>query len=183
MLSLATALYLVVFINKAYGLFSCPIRMLRCASKTILKSLSKIINDSITSGVFPSKLKLAKVIPIYKSEDVTDPNNYRPISLLSVFNRIIEKFICRQVKSFSEKHNILYHSQYGFRERRSTELALIDIVNQIQSNFDKRISSCSIFIDLKKAVDTVDLSILLHKLLTSLRYKRHRERLVPFLSF
>ena len=64
--------------NKANGLFCCPIRMLRCASKTISKPLCKIINDLITSGAFPSKLNHAKVIPIYKSEDMTDPNNYKP---------------------------------------------------------------------------------------------------------
>ena len=66
--------------NKSYGLFSCPIRMLKCASKIISKPLCKIINDSIKSGVFPSKLKHAKVIPIYKNEEVTT-NNYKPISL------------------------------------------------------------------------------------------------------
>ena len=138
--------------NKAYGLFSCPIRMLKCTSKVISKPLCKIINDSVTSGVFPSRLKHAKVIPIYKNEDVTDPNNYRPISLLSVFNRITEKLIYRQLKSFLEDRNMLYHSQYGFRERRSTEHALIDIINQIQTNFDKGIYTCGIFIDLKKSV-------------------------------
>ena len=86
--------------NKAYGLFSCPTRMLKCASKVISKPLCKIINDSITSGVFPSRLKHAKVIPIYKNEDVTDPNNYRPISLLSVFNRIIEKTYLPPIEVF-----------------------------------------------------------------------------------
>ena len=133
--------------KKGYGLFCCPIRMLKCASKIISKPLCKIINDSITSGVFPSRLKHAKVIPINKNEDVTDPNNYRPISLLSVFNRSIEKLIYRQLKSFLEDRNMLYHSQYDFRERRSTEHALIDIVNQIQTNFDKGVYSWGIFID------------------------------------
>ena len=133
--------------NKAYRLFSCPTRMLKCASKTISEALCKIINDSITRGVFPSRLKYAKVIPIYKNEDLTDPNNYRPITLVSVFNRIIEKLIFRQLKSFLEKRNILYHSQYSFRERRSAENALIGIVNEIQSNFDQGIYACGILID------------------------------------
>ena len=93
------------------------------------KPLCKIINDLIMSGVFPSKLRHAKVIPIYKNEDVTDPNNYKPFSLLSVFNRFIEKLIHRQLRSFWEKRKILYHLQYGFRERRSMEHALIDIIN------------------------------------------------------
>ena len=76
--------------NKAYRFFSCPTRMLKCASKTISKPLCKIINDSIMSGVFPSRLKHAKVIPIYKNEDVTDPNNYRLTLLL--FNLTLIKF-------------------------------------------------------------------------------------------
>ena len=123
------------------------------ALQTISRPLVKKINDSITSGVFLSRLKHAKVIQIYKNEDVTDPNNYRPISLLSVFNRIIEKRIYRQLRSFLEERNILYQSQHGFRERRSREHALIDMVNQIQSNFDQGIYTCTCgtFIDFKKS--------------------------------
>ena len=84
-------------------------------------------------------LKHAKIIPVFKNEDESDPNNYRPISLLSVFNRIFEKITYKRLKSFIDKYDILSKSQYGFREKCSTQHALIDIVNKIQLNFDKKL--------------------------------------------
>ena len=77
--------------NKAYGLYSCPVRILKCARNILSSPLAELINLSLQSGKYPSKLKHAKVIRVYKGDDETDPNNYRPISLLSVFNRIFEK--------------------------------------------------------------------------------------------
>ena len=110
------------------------------------------------------KLKHAKIIPIYKKGDETDPTNYRPISLLSVFNRIFEKIMYNGLKYFLEKQNVLYQSQYGFREKHSTQHAILDIVNQIHTNMNNRMYSCGIFIDWQKAFDTVDHLILLRKL-------------------
>ena len=107
-------------------------------------------------GFFPSKLKQAKVIPVYKSDGETDPGNYRPISLLSIFNRIFEKLVYRQLKHFLDKNDILFKSQYGFREKHSTRHAVIDIVNIIQNNMDLELFTCGIFLDLKKAFDTVN---------------------------
>ena len=88
---------------------------------------------------------------MFKNEDESDPNNYRPISLLSVFNRIFEKLMYKRLKSFIDKYDILSKSQYGFRENCSTQHTLIDIVNKMQLNFDKKLYPCGIFIDLKVA--------------------------------
>ena len=93
-----------------------------------------------------------------------DPNNYRPISLLSLFDKILEKILCRRLVSFLEHNKILYCYQYGFRKAYSTVLALIEIKDYIKRLLDERNYVISIFIDFKKAFDTVDHEILLYKL-------------------
>ena len=110
--------------NKTYGLYSCPIHILSGAKHIISGPLSNIFNISVQEGVFPSNLKQAKVIPVYKSDDETEPGNYRPISLLSIFNRIFEKLMYRQLKNFLDKHDILFKSQYGFRGLNTLLLTL-----------------------------------------------------------
>ena len=150
--------------NKAHGLYSCPTQLLKLVHETISEPLAALINISVSEGVYPNKLKLSKIVPVFKSDSVNDANNYRPISLLSNFNRIFEKLMYSRMISFIEKHHLLYNAQYGFRKSHSTQHAILDIINEIQSNMDKRLFSCGIFIDLKKAFDTVDHTILLKKL-------------------
>jgi len=150
--------------SKSHGLYSCPTQLLKYSSNVISGILAEILNLSIFSGVYPNKLKMAKIVPIFKQDDETDANNYRPISLLSNFNRIFEKIVFKRMESFIERKNLLSSSQYGFRKAHSTEHAILDIVNAIQTNMDNRLFSCGIFIDLKKAFDTVDHKILLCKL-------------------
>ena len=150
--------------NKSHGLYSCPTQLLKYSSKVVSSTLAEIINLSISSGMYPNKLKMAKIIPIFKADDNTNPNNYRPISLLSNFNRIFEKLVYSRMESFIEQNNLLSPSQYGFHKAHSTQHAILDIVSTIQENMDKRLFSCGVFIDLKKAFDTVDHKILLHKL-------------------
>ena len=131
---------------KTYGLYSCPIRVLTEARCVISGPLSIIINISKQKGFFPPKLKKAKVVPVYKNDDETEPGNYRPISLLSIFNRIFEKLMYHRLKSYLGKNDILFKSQYGFRENHSTQHAIIDIVNVIQNNMDQKRFTCGTFL-------------------------------------
>ena len=106
---------------------------------------------------------MAKITPIFQADDNTDANNYKPISLLSNFNRIFEKLIFNRMESFIEKNNLFSPFQYGFRKAKLTQHAILDIVNTIQTNMDKHLFSCGVFIDLKKAFDIVDHKSLLDK--------------------
>ena len=100
---------------------------------------------------------------MYKGEDETLSENYRPIFLLSIYNRLFEKILYRRLIKFIDKNDILYDLQYGFRNKHSTQHAILDIVKTKHSNMDNRKYSCGIFIDLKKAFDTVNHEILLTK--------------------
>jgi hypothetical protein len=123
-----------------------------------------LINHAFAKAIFPDKLKIAKVIPIYKSDARTNPSNYRPISILNSISKIYEKAIYNRLINFIEHHKILYNNQFGFRKNHSTEHALLTIINNISESLDNNKAVCSVFIDLKKAFDTVDLDILSYKL-------------------
>lgn len=86
---------------------------------------------SFSKAKVPDKLKIAKVVPIFKNNDKHLPSNYRPISILSTINKIMEKIVFKQLSSFLTKYKILYNYQFGFREKYSTSLALIELVEDI----------------------------------------------------
>ena len=119
---------------------------------------------SLRSGVFPSELKLAKVVPIFKAGDTSAINNYRPISVLSFFSKVFEKIVYNHVLDFIDDNNVLYDYQYGFRHSHSTQQAIITLVDRITKSLDKGHIAITILLDLKKAFDTVDHRILLRKL-------------------
>ena len=130
----------------------------------ILKPLTYVCNLSFQTGKFPNQMKLAKVIPLYKTGDKHIFTNYRPVSLLSQFSKVLEKLFSARLDGFIEKHKLLTESQYGFRENRSTSLALMELIEEITNCLDTQKYAIGIFIDLKKAFDTINHEILLDKL-------------------
>ena len=150
--------------NKSTGPYSIPLKLLKIIPDLIVKPLCRLINNSFSEGIFPDFLKIVKVIPIHKGNSIQDMNNYRPISLLSIFDKIIEKLMHIRLYNFLEDNNILYEKQYGFRKKNSTIFSLIEITEKIKESIDKNKFGCGIFIDLRKAFDTVNHDILLKKL-------------------
>ena len=146
--------------DKSYGLYSSLTKLLKYSSATIAPVApvhSEILNTSIRLETYPSEHKIAKITAVFKSDDDTDANNYRPISLLSNCNRPLKKKISNRLTNYIKKHELLYSSQYGFRKGRCTQDAILDIVNDIQTNMNQRLLSCGLFTELK-AFDTVDLT-------------------------
>ena len=150
--------------SKSTGPSSIPTKLLLLIPDLIILPLCKIINNSFMTGIFPDALKIVKVIPIHKGNSTDDVNNYRPISLLSVFDKIIEKLMHKRLYKFLEDNQILYENQFGFRKQNSTVHALIQITEQIRQSIENGKYGCGIFIDLRKAFDTVNHDILLKKL-------------------
>ena len=121
--------------NKAtYGTDDISNKLLKSIKNEICKPLTLIINQSLTTGIFPNAFKTSKVKPIYKKGDITDLNNYRPISLLPTISQVFERVIHTQIVNYLCTNNLLCEQQYGFRAKHSTKLAsikLVDFLTQI----------------------------------------------------
>ena len=131
---------------------------------SILLPLGHIFTLSLTTGIVPSDLKVAKITPIFKSGDCLDLNNYRPISLLSIFSKILEKIVCNRLTDYLDTHSLLSNRQFGFRKNHSTSHPMTLMVNKLTESLNSKKHSIVIFCDLKKAFDTCNHSILLTKL-------------------
>ena len=111
--------------TKASGYDNIPARLLVYAVEYIKEPLTHIFNLSITSGIFPDELKIARVIPVFKKGVKSSPGNYRPISILPVISKIFEKLVNARLMKFLESNQIICDNQYGFRHGYSTKLSLI----------------------------------------------------------
>ena len=141
--------------NKSAGHDNIGNYIIKKVGKEIVKPLTKIFNLSLSTGVVPDKLKTAKVIPIYKKADSAMVSNYRPVSLLSCFSKILERLVFDRCVNFINNQEILNDKQYDFRPKHSTYMAIAQLVDKITNAVEKNETTIE---------TTIDCSILLHKL-------------------
>ena len=125
--------------SKATGLDDLSSFFLKIAASSISPSLPSVFNLSISSGVFPNLWKTAKVSPLHKDGSLFDRSNYRPISVLAVLSKILERHVHQTFYYFLSQHELLLDSQFGFRSSRSCELALANLSDNILTNMDNKL--------------------------------------------
>ena len=150
--------------KKSRGADNISNQLLKTIKQELCKPLTIIINQMIETGVYPEKFKISKITPIYKKNERTNIANYRPISLLPTLSKIFERVIHTQLYTYFDENKLLSEQQYGFREKHSTELAAVKLVDYINHEMDIGNTPEAIFIDLSKAFDTLNFDILIHKL-------------------
>ena len=163
-----------ISINKAIRPHSIPSNIFHLIKLNLSEPLSDIINLSFEKGIYFDDLKISRTIPTFKEKGSNlECNNYRPISLLSNINKIIEKLMYTRLYNFLSIHNCIYDLQFGFRNKHSTNHALLSLTEDIRNSLGNNYFAIAVFIDLQKAFDTVDHEMLLHKLNFYGRYQRN----------
>lgn len=152
--------------TKSTGLDNIPARLLKDGAVVISKPLTILLNRSLTEGTIPSDWKHATITPIHKSGSTSDAANYRPISTLPVFAKILERAVHAMVYSYLQEHRLLSKYQSGYRPLHSTCTCLADVTNKLLHNMDKGQLTGMVFLDLSKAFDTIDHYLMLDKLIS-----------------
>ena len=148
------------------GISNIPIKIFKLASAKLVPVLRGIINNCISSSTIPSEWKWAVVTPLYKSKGSKhDMNNYRGISILPAVSKFFEKLVYKQMNAYFETNSLIFDGQHGFRRGYSCETAIHEILNSVNKNLDKKLVNLLLFIDLRKAFDTVDIDLLIVKLM------------------
>ena len=151
-------------LNSCTGSDNIPARFVKDAAAVLTKPITYIVNLSIRSGSVPGTLKDARVVPLFKKNKRSDVSNYRPVSVLSVVSKLLEKSVYVQLEGYLLKNNLLYEFQSGFRSRFSTDTCLAYLTDFIRYQTSKDLYTGMILLDLQKAFDTVDHLILCDKL-------------------
>ena len=163
-LSTVNCLLKTINANKATGPDNIPGRLLKIAADILSPSLTEMFNRSLSMGIYPNDWKMAKVLPIFKNGEKCDLSNYRPISIISAVAKLFGRTVYDQFYSYLTSNNLVSNCQSGFRASYSTVTALLESTNYWCVNIDKGLLNGGIFIDLKKAFDTIDHEILIRKL-------------------
>ena len=150
--------------NGSSGWDNISTKVIKASSSQLIKPLAHIFNLSLTSCVFPLELKIARVIPIFKSGDPSNLSNYRPASVLPVFSKILERLVYTRILTHINERNLLYKYQFGFRNEHSPKLAIIYLVDKITNALQNGDFVLGLYLDFSKALDTVNHDILLKKL-------------------
>ena len=139
-------------------------KVIKLLDSNFIDAISLILNQSLLSGIFPDDLKIAKVLPVYKKDNIHVLDNHRPISILPAISKVFERIVYNQLYDYFSVHKLFYYSQHGFRKLHSTETASLEFIDKITKHLDSGKFPIAIFIDLSKAFDTIDHNILLQKL-------------------
>ena len=150
--------------NKSCGLDGIDAKFVQLAAEAIAPALCLLFDACFKNGFFPTGLKEAKVVPVFKSGDRQKLTNYRPISILSCFSKILKKIVYSRTIDFLNFNSVLCPTQYGFRPKQSNVHAILDIVSTCFDNVENKKFTGLLLLDLTKAFDTVQRKILLAKL-------------------
>ena len=150
--------------NKSVGADELPPGYLKDISDSIAKPFAHIVNMSLQTGEVPEDFKIAKITPLFKSGSPKETDNYRPISVLPIMSKILEKIVHNQLMRYLDENKLLSSKQFGFRPGRSTELTATLLTSYIRKGMDDGKYTGVIYIDLSKAFDTISHGTIISKL-------------------